>query len=110
MSKSDCEFEWDGIVNDPERKAEADKRAAEQAASAKDKKEIFADFYKNETERRKGRTTIQAIRYTVAALATAAVAWFVGAGGIVWLACALGAIAVSLGLIASYGFGCAKEM
>ena len=108
MNHEPCEFEWDGIVNDPERKAEADKRAAEQVAS--DKKEMFVNFYYEEAKRRKGRTTIQAIRYTVAALATAAVAWFVGAGGIVWLACALGAIAVSLGLIASYGFGCAKEM
>ena len=77
MNHEPCEFEWDGIVNDPERKAEADKRAAEQVAS--DKKEMFANFYFEEAKRRKGRTTIQAIRYTVTALATAAVAWFVGA-------------------------------
>ena len=108
MNHEPCEFEWDGIVNDPERKAEADKRAAEQVAS--DKKEMFANFYSEEAKRRKGRTTIQAIRYAVVALATAAVAWIVGTGGIVWLAWVLGAVAVSLGLIASYGFGRVKEM
>ena len=42
MSKTKCEFEWDSIVNDPERKAAADRRAAEEAALRIGKEEILA--------------------------------------------------------------------
>ena len=109
MSKIKSEFEWEGIVNDPERKAEGDKRAAEEAFLRKDKREIFADFHQKCEKRRKGRIEAQAFRHTIAGLATGAVAFFVGCGGIGWLAWALGVVAVVLGLVGSYGFGCAYE-
>ena len=109
MSKNKCEFEWEDIVNDPARKAEGDKRAAEEAILRKNKKETLAAFHKKCAERRKVRIEAQAFRYTTAALAICAVAIFVGTGGIAWLAWILAAASVVLGLIGSYGVGCAYE-
>ena len=109
MSKNKCEFEWEGIVNDPARKADGDKRAAEEAILRSEKHEILADFHQKCAKRRKGRIEAQAFRHTVAGLAAGAVALFVGYGGIGWLAWVLGVAAVALCLVGSYGFGCAYE-
>lgn len=110
MSKGNVKMAWDCIFNDPTRKAEADKRAEEEARLRMDRQEILADFHEKCAERRKDRIEGQAFRYTVAAMAIGAAAWFVGDGGIGWLAWVLGAGAVVLGLIGSYGFGRAREI
>ena len=107
MNKNKCEFEWGNIVNDPARKVEGDKRAAEEAILRQNKYEILAAFHKKCAGRRKVRIEAQAFKYAIAALATGLVAFFVGTGGIGWLAWTLAAAAVVLGLIGSYGFGCA---
>lgn len=110
MSKETFEMEWDGIINDPERRAAADQRAAEESKLRMNRQEILADFHDKCAERKKERIEVQAFRYTVAALAAGAAAWFVGDGGIGWLAWVLGVGAVVLGLIGSYGFGRANEI
>ena len=110
MSKETFEMEWDGIVNDPARRAAADQRAAEEAKLRMNRQEILADFHDKCAERRKERIEGLAFKYSVAALAAGATAWFVSAGGIGWLAWVLGAAAVVLGLIGSYGFGRANEI
>ena len=110
MSKSKVEMEWDGIFNDPERKAAADMRAADEAKLRMDRQEILADFHEKCAERRKDRIEAQAFKYAVAALASGAAAWFVGDGGIGWLAWVFGAGAVMLAIIGSYGFGRAHEI
>lgn len=110
MSKTKCEFEWDGIVNNPERKAAADRRAAEEASLRMGKDETLAGFHQKLAKRRRERIDIQAFRYALTALGAGVAAWFVGMGGIGWLAWTLGAVALVLGLISSYGFGRANEM
>ena len=109
MSKNKIEFEWDSIVNDPAHKAEGDLRALEEESLRAGKQQVIADFRAQCAKRRKTRIETQAYKYTIAALVTFAVAVFVGTGGIGWLGWTLAAVAVCLGLIGSYGFGCAYE-
>lgn len=100
---------WENIFNDPNRKAEGDKRAEEEAVLRKGKQEILTDFHQKCAKRRKVRIEAQAFRHTVAGVAAGAVALFVGCGGIGWLAWVLGVAGVVLCLVGSYGFGCAYE-
>lgn len=109
MSKinvSMSEWEWEGVMNTPERQEAAEKRAAE----ALDKREFLSDFHRQCAARRKNRIEITACRYSTGALAAVVAAYFAGTGGIGWLAWVLGGAAVVLGLIAAYGFGKACGM
>ena len=72
MSKTKCEFEWDSIMNDPERKAAADRRAAEEASLRMGKQEVFAGFYEKRAEHRKEYVQVQAMRYAIGAMAAGA--------------------------------------
>lgn len=110
MSKGKFEMEWESIVNDPERRAAADQIAAEEAKLRMNRQEILADFHEKCAERRKERIEGLAFKYSAAALFSGGIAWIVLSGGIEWLGCVLGAVAVVLGLIGSYGFGRANEI
>lgn len=100
------EWEWEGVMNTPERQEAADKRAAE----AEDKQAFLSSFHQKCAERRKIRIEITACRYACWALAAGVAACFAGNDGIGWLAWVLGGAAVVLGLIAAYGFGKACGM
>ena len=104
------DWEWDGIVNDPERKEAADKRAAEDAARMEDRQHFLSGFHQKCAERRKVHIENTACRYFTGALAAGVAAYFSGAGGIAWMAWVLGCAAVVLGMIATYGFGKACGM
>lgn len=109
MSKinvSMSEWEWEGVMNTPERKEAAEKRAAE----ALDKREFLSDFHQQCAARRKNRIEITACRYACWTLAAGVAACFAGNDGIGWLSWVLGGTAVVLGLIAAYGFGKACGM
>lgn len=100
------EWEWDGVLDTPERRAAAEKRAAEKM----DKQEFLSDFHQQCAARRRNRIEVMAYRYTAGALAAGAAAYYAGSGGIGWLAWVLGGAAVVLGLIAAYGCGKARGM
>ena len=100
------EWEWEGVMNTPERQEAAEKRAAEAA----DKREFLSDFHQQCAARRKNRIEITACRYATGALGAGVAAYFAWSGGIGWLACVLGGIAAVVGLIAAYGFGKACGM
>ena len=97
------EWEWDGIVNDHSRVACVEKPAEE-------KGNMFSGFYQRDESRRRTRTEIQACRYAFTALAVAAVALFIGAGGLRVMSWILGATAMVIALVSSYGFGKIAEM
>lgn len=100
------EWEWEGVMNTPERQEAANQRAAE----AEDKQEFLSSFHQKCAARRKVRIEITACRYSTGALAAGVAAYFAGTGGIGWLAWVLGGVAAVLGLIAAYGFGKVRGM
>lgn len=108
------EWEWEGVMNTPERQEAAEKRAAEaadkRAAEAADKLEFLSGFHQQCAARRKNRIEITACRYSTGALAAGVAAYFAGTGGIGWLAWVLGGMAAVMGLIAAFGFGKACGM
>ena len=104
------DWEWDGIVNDPKRQAEADERAADQAKRMEGRKEIFDDFHQKAAARRKERTMITACRNLTGMIATGLAAYFASTGGVAWLARVFGSAAVVSGMIAAYGFGKVRGM
>lgn len=100
------EWEWEGVMNTPERQEAANQRAAE----VKGKQEFLSSFHQKCAARRKIRIEITACRYCTGALAAGVAAYFAGAGGIGWMAWVLGGVAAVMGLIAAYGFGKARGM
>ena len=103
-------WEWDNIVNDPSRMEAADVRIAQENQRRADKEMLLCEFHQKNEVRRKKRVEIEACRYACGALATGLVAYFVGAGGVDWLAWTLGSVAAVIALIAAYGFGKVYEM
>lgn len=103
-------WEWDGIVNDPNRMETADVRIAQENQRRAEKEMLLCQFHQKNEVRRKKRVEIEACRYVCGALATGVVAYYVGAAGVNWLAWALGSVSAVLALIAAYGFGKVYEM
>lgn len=97
------EWEWDGIVNDHSRTVCAEKPMEEKC-------DMFSGSYQNNERRRRIRIEMQACRYAFSAMMVAAVALFIGAGGLRVLAWILGGTAMILALISAFGFGKIAEM
>lgn len=108
------EWEWENLMEDPSHRQAADHRAACRAAcsvKAEEEKRVFLrNFYEDREAHRKNRIQILAARYGIGALASGTAAYFCAAGGIEWLAWVSCAAAATLALIASYGFGRAREI
>lgn len=103
-------FVWEEIIDDPARRAAADRRAEEAAEKDAGKEAFLGSFYEKRQRHRKEQTQIRAFRYSCAALAAGLVAYFVGHGGIGGLAWFLAAVAAIMAMIAAYGFGKVAEM
>jgi fatty acid desaturase len=93
------EWEWEGILNTPERQ----KAAAKRTAADTGKQERLSEFHRHCAERLKKRLEISACRYATGAVGAGVAAYF--AGDIAWLTLVLWGIALVAGLIAAYGFG-----
>lgn len=104
------DWEWDGVVNTPERQEAAAQRHMKEQKDRAEKEGFLCNFYEKTEQRRKVRVEVEACRYTLGAMIAGLVAYFCGVGGVAWLAWVLGASAVALALIAAYGFGKVKEM
>lgn len=103
-------WEWDGVVNDPKRMETANARIAQENQRRAQKEMLLSQFHQKNEVRRKSRVEVEACRYATGALAAGVVAYYVGTGGVDWLAWALGSVAAVLALIAAYGFGKVYEM
>lgn len=113
MSKDNIpmsDWEWESVVNTPERQEAADQRYVKEQQGRTEKEEFLCNFYEKNEQRRKTRVEIQACRYSLVSMVCGAVAYFCGDGGVDWLAWVLGVVAGVFALIAAFGFGKIKEM
>lgn len=104
------EWEWENLMEDPSLRQAADHRAACSVKTEEEKRVFLRNFYEDREAHRKNRIQILAARYGIGALASGSAAYFCAAGGIEWLAWVSCAAAATLALIASYGFGRAREI
>lgn len=104
------EWEWENLMEDPSHRQAADHRAACSVKTEEERRVFLRNFYEDREAHRKNRIQILAVRYGIGALASGTAAYFCAAGGIEWLAWVSCAAAATLALIASYGFGRAREI
>ena len=106
--------EWDEVYNRPSRNVTADHYAAEysqmKAEHDKEKQSLFENFHAKAYHRRKDRTMVKALRYTVAAIGCGFLDYFCRTYDISWLTWLLGFASAGAAMIASYGFGIVREM
>lgn len=104
------EWEWENIINDPERQEAANESIAAENRRRAEKEDKLCQFHRNNAQRKKTRVEIQACKYLMGALTAGVAAYFAGYGGIGWLAWVLGGAAAIMAGVAIYGLGRVKEM
>lgn len=96
------DWEWEGIINDPDRQ--------DSIVAHYDEKELNKErFHAKYNGKRRDKILFQAAKYLTAAVGFMAVTAIAMEVSVSWLAWGAGAMAVIMALIASYGFGKAKE-
>lgn len=110
MEATTSTFEWDGVMETPERREEAERRYAREQKVRADKEAALCQFRERQEEKRRERVEIRSVRYAICAIAAAVVAVLFGSVDLTWAVWISGGISVIMALISAYGAGMYHEM
>ena len=103
-------FEWDGVMETPERKAAAEQLYIREQQERAEKEDALCRFRERQEERRAQRVEIGAVRYAICSMTAAVAAVLFGSAELTWAVWISGGAAVILALLSAYGFGICREM
>lgn len=104
------QWEWDGIVNDPARKAAADRKVSDESKRRADAEERLCRARERCTERRKKRAVFVGFMYVLAALVSCVIARYAFSGSLTWFGWTMVVAASVFAANACFDFGRACEM